>query len=312
MKTALRRVLAVLLPIHKPVRYIFEAKLRQAARGLAPGTRVLDFASAGNKYRCFFGGCFYVGGDVDPHPGFDPTDPDTHFVRADFNHNPFARGYFDVVVTTNSINYASEEVGGIRNAFDSLVENLKPDGTFVTAATLTWPHAETYLDWIDETFETVRKTRYDGAVTYWLRVVHERFVHRARNRAERAICEIAIRVVSTICYPALRFVGDVYPQGFRHAVFVVAEKKRTRPCAEDGSAGSWPFLKSPLDGSPLVIAQGAEEALARAALERESGDGPVDSVLTDGRLCYAVRCGVPDLLMQNAVAVPASTKSRTG
>lgn len=301
LKAAARRFLAIALPVHKPVRWLFESKLRAAGRRLPPGSRVLDFASAGNKYRRFFPGCAYVGGDVEPYPQFTAGDPDTRFIRADFNGNPFACGYFDAVVTTNSINYASEDEAGIRAAFDALVENLKPNGFFITAVTLTWPHAEAYLRWIDETFDTVEKTRYDGAITYGLSVAYMHGVFQARSRFLRYLNEILLRICATAVYPFLRYVGDVYPPGHKHAVFVIA--RRTGPAIDPAPDGPWAWVKSPIGGMALSEVAEPERSAAAAALRAVLGDGPIDTVLGDGRHWFAVRGGVPWLLPGHAVPV---------
>ncbi len=272
-----------LFPVQKPVRRLFEDRLRAAAQALPNDSLVLDFASAGNRYRHFFDHCRYVGGDIEVVSPLPPLDERTRFVQADFNANPFARGRYDAVVTTNSINYAGSDAATIRRALDALLETLKPDGCFMTMVTLDWEHAGDYLGWIDERFETVAQQRYDGILSRALAYAVLYGVTRRPRGPLRKLNAAVLRVASTLALPLLRHVGDLYGPRTRYAVFVTARGMRN-PSPADTAPDADPDLKSPLGGGPLYALP--------------------DGSLTDGAALFPVTDSVPRLLPESAMAPP--------
>jgi hypothetical protein len=303
-----------IFPVQKPVRRLFEAQLRRAASTLPANAKVLDFASSGNKYRRYFSDQSFVGGDIILPDSVPTLDKDTQFVQGDLNNNPFANNVFDVVVTTNSINYSGDEEKTVRQAYDALIANLRADGTFITMVTQNWPLSQAYLGWVEADFQEIEKRRYDGEISRLLSHAVLYLVTRRQGVWLRRVNAAILRILSSLMYPGLLSLGDIYLPGTRHAWFVVARRKKSSlggDAAASLSGGKFSHLKSPLNFGPLREMSEDEAGRLRplfADVLRNGEAKLVDAVLSDGNYAFPVVRGIPRLMRD--VAVPVSGARR--
>lgn len=217
-------------PLLKINRKIFEHELKKFANQLQTRKKILDFASAGNKYSEYFKDHEYLGADIENEKTFLTRDnrkikyiKDHNFVVQDLTDNNLKKNYFDIVVSTHSLEHLASEKDFLI-AIESLYQNLNSGGIFFTNIYKNSKYFTIFENYIKKNFQIKKKIKYNGSICKLNIFLLELLINSKKQIIVKIPLRIFVSITNFLLYSIVITLGDIFTKNINYQEIYILKK----------------------------------------------------------------------------------------
>lgn len=209
-------------PIYRLSRIIFEKKLSDFSKQIEKNQKILDFASAGNKYSYLFKDHFFDGGDIIEYDNKEIFKNHT-FKIDNLIINNFKKNYYDIVISTHSIERL-RDYKNISISIKKLKQNMKKNGIFVTVFHNDNKYSNYMKEILSKEFIFLKIDRYNGIISQFSYFLFTNLNSKKIPNIFRFLLLCFYSILNRILLYLVVNIGDMHINKNYHE-FCIAKKK---------------------------------------------------------------------------------------